>query len=56
MTDTSGNQIGTTVKYLPFGGTRSGGVPTDKLFTGQRLDATGLYVSRDGFMFGASVV
>jgi RHS repeat-associated protein len=43
MSDTSGNQIGTTVKYLPFGGTRSGSVPTDKLFTGQRLDATGLY-------------
>jgi RHS repeat-associated protein len=43
MTDSTGTQIGTTVKYLPFGGTRSGSVPTDKLFTGQRLDATGLY-------------
>jgi RHS repeat-associated protein len=43
MTDASGQQVGTTVKYLPFGGTRSGSVPTDKLFTGQRLDATGLY-------------
>jgi RHS repeat-associated protein len=43
MTNASGNQIGTTVKYLPFGGTRSGSVPMDKLFTGQTLDATGLY-------------
>jgi RHS repeat-associated protein len=29
--------------YLPFGETLSGSVPTDKLFTGQRLDSTGLY-------------
>jgi RHS repeat-associated protein len=43
MTDTSGDQIQTTMKYLPFGGTRSGSVPTDKKFTGQRLDNTGLY-------------
>jgi YD repeat-containing protein len=43
MTNTSGAQVGTTVKYLPFGETRSGTVPTDKLFTGQRLDDTGLY-------------
>jgi RHS repeat-associated protein len=43
MTDKDGNQIGTTVKYLPFGETRLGSVPTDKLFTGQRLDGTGLY-------------
>jgi RHS repeat-associated protein len=43
MTDTSGDQIETTMKYLPFGGTRSGAVPTDKKFTGQRLDETGLY-------------
>jgi RHS repeat-associated protein len=43
MTDNTGNQIGTTVKYLPFGETRLGSVPTDKLFTGQRLDGTGLY-------------
>jgi RHS repeat-associated protein len=43
MTDAGGQQVGTTVKYLPFGGTRSGSVPTDKLFTGQRLDSTGLY-------------
>jgi RHS repeat-associated protein len=31
------------MKYYPFGGARSGSVPTDKLFTGQRLDDTGLY-------------
>jgi RHS repeat-associated protein len=31
------------IKYLPFGETRSGTVPTDKQFTGQRLDGTGLY-------------
>jgi RHS repeat-associated protein len=43
MTDTSGDQIQTTMKYLPFGLTRSGSVPTDKLFTGQRLDDIGLY-------------
>ncbi|MBI4267686.1 MAG: RHS repeat-associated core domain-containing protein [Chloroflexi bacterium] len=28
---------------MPFGATRSGSVPTDKKFTGQRLDGTGLY-------------
>jgi RHS repeat-associated protein len=43
VTDNAGNQIGTTVKYLPFGETRLGSVPTNKLFTGQRLDGTGLY-------------
>jgi len=43
MTDTSGNQIQTTMKYYPYGVTRSGAVPTDKKFTGQRLDTTGLY-------------
>lgn len=34
-----------TVAYEPFGATRSstGTTPTDKLFTGQRLDGTGLY-------------
>jgi RHS repeat-associated protein len=31
-------------RYLPYGATRSGGVPTDYQFTGQRLDTgTGLY-------------
>jgi RHS repeat-associated protein len=44
MTDKNGIQIGSTVKYLPFGQARASiDVPTDKLFTGQRLDATGLY-------------
>jgi RHS repeat-associated protein len=43
MTDTNGAQIGTTLKYVPFGDLRSGSVPTDKKFTGQRLDSTGLY-------------
>ena len=43
-TDSSGAAT-STVKYFPFGGTRSstGTIPTDKEFTGQRLDATGLY-------------
>ena len=36
-------QVGATMKYLPFGGTRTGSVNTTKEFTGQRLDATGLY-------------
>jgi RHS repeat-associated protein len=44
MTDASGAQIGTTVKYLLFGEARATvTIPTDKLFTGQRLDGTGLY-------------
>jgi RHS repeat-associated protein len=44
MTDSGGNSTG-TMTYLPFGLTRStsGTIPTDKLFTGQRLDSTGLY-------------
>jgi RHS repeat-associated protein len=42
MTDADGDSLG-TIKYTPFGETRSGSVPTDKLFTGQRLDDTGLY-------------
>jgi RHS repeat-associated protein len=42
MTDDSGDSLG-AIKYLPFGETRSGSVPTDKQFTGQRLDDTGLY-------------
>ena len=45
MTDSSGAQIGDTVKYLPFGQAHAAiDIPTDKLFTGQRLDdVTGLY-------------
>jgi len=42
VTSVSGASLG-TIKYTPFGETRSGSVPTDKKFTGQRLDATGLY-------------
>ena len=42
-TSTNGTSLG-TIKYYPFGGTRLGDVPTDKKFTGQRLDeGTGLY-------------
>jgi RHS repeat-associated protein len=41
--DTSNNSW-TTQRYYPYGSTRSGGVPTDRLFTGQRFDGTiGLY-------------
>jgi uncharacterized protein RhaS with RHS repeats len=42
--DSSGNSTG-TISYLPFGQTRftTGTIPTDKKFTGQRLDSTGLY-------------
>jgi len=35
--------INGTMAYYPYGGTRDGSVPTDKKFTGQRLDGTGLY-------------
>ena len=31
------------MKYYPFGATRSGSVPTDIKFTGQRMDDHGLY-------------
>jgi RHS repeat-associated protein len=40
--DSSGASTG-TIKYFPFGSTRSGSVCTAKKFTGQRLDETGLY-------------
>ena len=45
MTDTNGAQSGATLKYLPFGLCleSQGNLGTTKLFTGQRLDATGLY-------------
>jgi hypothetical protein len=48
MTGIDGAQIGTTMKYLPFGECRNSqpeidNFPTDILFTGQRLDTTGLY-------------
>ncbi len=44
MSDNTGTLVG-TIKYAPFGSTRasSGTIDTDKKFTGQRLDATGLY-------------
>jgi RHS repeat-associated protein len=32
-----------SISYFPFGTTRAGSVPTDKKFTGQRLDNTDLY-------------
>ena len=43
-TDSTGT-LTSSVKYFPFGSQRSstGIVPTDKQFTGQRLDGTGLY-------------
>ena len=43
VTSDNGSQVGTTMKYYPYGETRSGSVPTDKKFTGQRLDSIGLY-------------
>ncbi len=42
MTSENGISLG-VIKYYPYGATRSGDVPTDKLFTGQRYDDTGLY-------------
>jgi RHS repeat-associated protein len=44
MTDSTGNELG-TINYFPFGECRNstGTIDTDKLFTGQRLDGTGLY-------------
>ena len=44
VTDSSGAQYGYT-RYYPYGSTRdsSGSLDTDKKFTGQRLDGTGLY-------------
>ncbi len=44
VSDDTGAQIGST-KYYPYGDCRNsqGNLGTDKLFTGQRLDGTGLY-------------
>ena len=44
ITDTDGEEVG-SIKYYPYGETRntSGTLETDKKFTGQRLDDTGLY-------------
>lgn len=43
MTSDNGSLIGSMMKYMPFGTARSGDVPTDRLFTGQRYDDIGLY-------------
>ena len=44
VSDNTGSPEG-SVRYTPFGETygTTGTIPTDKLFTGQRLDSTGLY-------------
>jgi RHS repeat-associated protein len=42
MSDDEG-QLVSSIKYYPFGETKSGSVDTDKQFTGQRHDDTGLY-------------
>ena len=42
VSDSSGDMV-SEISYYPFGSTRAGDVPTDKKFTGQRLDGTGLY-------------
>lgn len=42
MSDSSGSLV-SSITYTPFGLTRSGSVPSDIKFTGQRLDETGLY-------------
>jgi YD repeat-containing protein len=40
---TSTGTLDSSIAYFPFGATRTGSVSTDKEFTGQRLDQTGLY-------------
>ncbi len=42
VTDSNGSQV-SSISYTPYCLTRSGDVPTDKKFTGQRLDGMGLY-------------
>ena len=44
VTSDVGSQVG-TMRYYPYGECRksTGTIPTDKKFTGQRLDDTGLY-------------
>ena len=39
----AGGALVNSILFCPFGSTRSGDVPTDRKFTGQRLDGTGLY-------------
>jgi RHS repeat-associated protein len=43
VVSSSAGALVNSIKFYPFGSTRSGDVPTDKKFTGQRLDGTGLY-------------
>ena len=40
---TSSGTLDSSITFFPFGATRTGSVSTDKKFTGQRLDSTGLY-------------
>ena len=40
---TSAGTLDSSIMFFPFGATRTGSVNTTKEFTGQRLDATGLY-------------
>lgn len=42
VTDGTGSLV-SNISYYPYGATRSGDVPTEQKFTGQRLDGTGLY-------------
>ena len=43
LMSTSGGALDSSITYLPYGTTRGGSINTDKKFTGQRLDGTGLY-------------
>ena len=51
VTSNSSGTVVDTVKYFPFGGLRTlnSELGTDKLFTGQRLDDTGLYFYNAGY-------
>ena len=40
---TSTGTLDSSITYFPFGSTRTGNVSTERKFTGQRLDDTGLY-------------
>ena len=44
MVYNTATQQADTIRYYPYGSTRSGEAPTDRLFAGQRFDGTiGLY-------------
>jgi RHS repeat-associated protein len=43
IVSTSGGALVSSISFHPYGSARSGDVPTDRKFTGQRLDGTGLY-------------